>query len=130
MRIPAGVEEGGILRLRGQGQNGGDALIKVYIQQSSLFTRDGDNLIVKAPITLKEAVIGTSITIPLPSGTVSVKVPPYTSGDKVLRLKGKGVASKGDCMVHFNIILPSKPNKELSNFAQDWLDPTGNPRKF
>ena len=130
MRIPAGVEEGGTLRLRGQGQNGGDALIKVHIQPSTLFTRDNNNLIVKVPITLKEAVLGTKVTIPLPSGSVAVKVPPYTDAEKVLRLKGKGIGGKGDCMVHFNIILPPKTNKDLTNFAENWLDPTGNPRKF
>ncbi len=130
MRVPAGVEEGGTLRLRGQGQNGGDALIKVHITDGGIFTRDKKNLIVKVPITLKEAVLGTSVTIPLPSGTVSVKVPPYTSGDKVLRLKGKGVGGSGDCLVHFNIILPSKPNKDLTAFVSDWSDPTGNPRTF
>ena len=95
MRVPAGVDEGGTLRLRGQGQNGGDALIKVHIQPNSLFTKDGNNLIVKVPISLKEAILGTTITIPLPSGTVAVKVPPYTDAEKVLRLKGKGVSGKG-----------------------------------
>lgn len=130
MRVPAGVEDGGTLRLRGQGQNGGDALIKVHIQPSNLFTREGNNLLVKVPITLKEAILGTTVTIPLPSGSVAVKVPPYTDAEKVLRLKGKGVAGKGDCMVHFNIKLPSKNNKELTQFVEDWLDPTGNPRQF
>ncbi len=130
MRVPAGVEEDGTLRLRGQGHNGGDALIKVHIQPSSLFTRQGNNLIVKVPITLKEAIVGTTVTLPLPSGTVAIKVPPYTDADKTLRLKGKGIGGKGDCMVHFNIVLPPKTNKELTNFAENWSDPTGNPRKF
>jgi len=130
IKVPAGIEEGGTLRLRGQGQNGGDALIKVHIQPSSLFTREGNNLIVKVPITLKEAILGTTITLPLPSGTVAIKVPPYTDADKTLRLRGKGIGSKGDCLVHFNIVLPPKNNKDLTNFAQSWLDPTGNPRKF
>ena len=130
MRVPAGVDDGGTLRLRGQGQNGGDALIKVHISPDSIFKREGNNLIVKLPITLKEAVLGTTVTIPLPSGSVAVKVPPYTDADKTLRLKGKGVAGKGDCMVHFNIVLPPKNNKDLTNFAGNWLDPTGNPRKF
>ena len=130
MRVPAGVEENGTLRLRGQGQNGGDALIKVHIQPSNLFSREGNNLLVKVPITLKEAILGTTVTIPLPSGSVAVKVPPYTDAEKVLRLKGKGVAGKGDCMVHFNIILPPKTNKDLTQFAENWLDPTGNPRPF
>ena len=130
IRVPAGVEEGGTLRLRGQGQNGGDALIQIHVQENGLFIREGNNLSIKVPITLKEAILGTTLTLPLPSGTVAVKVPPYTSGDKVLRLKGKGIAGKGDCMVHFSIILPPKENKDLTNFTKQWLDPTGNPRKF
>lgn len=130
MRVPAGVDEGGTLRLRGQGQNGGDALIKIHIQPSTLFVREGNNLSVRIPLTLKEAVMGTSVTLPLPSGAVAVKVPAYTGGDKTLRLKGKGVANKGDCFVHFYIVLPPKENKDLSRFMKEWLDPTGNPRPF
>lgn len=130
MRVPAGVTEDAQLRLKGQGQNGGDALIKLHIESSSLFSREGNDLIVKVPLTLKEAVLGTKITLPLPAGAVVVKVPANTSGGKVLRLKGKGVAGKGDCLIHFNIILPDHPNRALTDFIENWTDPTQNPRKF
>jgi len=130
MRVPAGVTESAQLRLKGQGQNGGDALIKIHIEPSKLFTREDNDLIVKVPLTLKEAVLGTKITIPLPSGTVAVKVPENTSGGKVLRLKGKGVSGKGDCLIHFNIVLPERSNRPLTDFVKNWSDPTSNPRKF
>jgi len=130
MRVPAGVTEDAQLRLKGQGQNGGDALIKLHIESSSLFSREGNDLVVKVPLTLKEAVLGTKITLPLPSGSVVVKVPANTSGGKVLRLKGKGVAGKGDCLIHFSIILPDRTNRALTDFVENWTDPTQNPRKF
>ena len=130
MRVPAGVSEDSQLRLKGQGQGGGDALIKIHIEPSDLFSREGNDLIVRIPITLKEAVLGTKLTVPLPTGTVAVKVPENTSGGKVLRLKGKGVAGKGDCLIHFNIVLPERPNRSLRDFAENWSDPTPNPRKF
>ncbi|MBP5343743.1 MAG: J domain-containing protein [Alphaproteobacteria bacterium] len=130
MRVPAGVTEDAQLRLKGQGENGGDALIKLHIEPSVLFTREGNDLIIKVPLTLKEAVLGTKITLPLPAGPVVVKVPENTSGGKVLRLKNKGVTGKGDCLIHFSIVLPEKTNRALTDFVQNWSDPTPNPRKF
>ena len=122
MRIPAGVEEGGTLRLKGQGQNGGDALIKVHIEPSAHFTREGNNLIVKTSLSLKQAVLGTTLNLELPSGVIALKVPAFTSGDKVLRLKGKGVAGKGDCFVHFSILLPDRNRKSLTDFMNSFPD--------
>ena len=130
MRVPAGVVEDAQLRLKGQGQDGGDALIKLHIEPNSLFSREGNDVLITVPLTLKEAVLGTKITLPLPSGAVVVKVPENTSGGKILRLKGKGVPGKGDCLIHFNIVLPERSNRPLSDFVANWADPTPNPRKF
>lgn len=135
IKIPAGVNDEATLRLKGQGQPGytgtpGDALIKIKIQPSSLYTRDGNNVLLTVPITLKEAVVGTKITIPTPTGPVALKIPPYTSSGKTLRLKGKGVTGKGDLLVKLTVVLPETPDKELSDFIASWQDPTSNPRHF
>lgn len=132
VKIPAGVNDDAVLRLKGQGMSGrggnGDALIKIRVQKSSLYTREGNNLLMTVPLTLKEAVLGTKITLPTPSGTVALKVPPSTSSGKTLRLKGKGVAAKGDLLVKFTIQLPPHHNEELTAFMEKWKDPTPNPR--
>lgn len=129
MKIPAGVVDGAVLRLRNQGDNGGDALIRISIQKSALFTRDGDNVLASIPLTLKEAVLGVRLTIPTPFGPVAMRVPPYTGGGTTLRLKGKGVAGRGDLLVRFNIVLPTASDSALDRFMNNWDEPTRNPRR-
>ncbi|MDD3669610.1 MAG: DnaJ C-terminal domain-containing protein [Alphaproteobacteria bacterium] len=129
MKIPAGVVDGAVLRLRNQGDSGGDALIRIGIQKSALFTRDGDNVLATIPLTLKEAVLGAKITIPTPFGPVAMRVPPYTGGGTTLRLKGKGVAGRGDLLVRFNITLPAASDGALDRFMNNWDEPTRNPRR-
>jgi DnaJ-class molecular chaperone len=130
IKIPAGVTNDSTLRLKGQGEHGGDALIKIKVQESPLFKREGNNITLTVPITLKEAVLGTKITIPTPSGDVVMKVPPFSSSDKMMRLKGKGVSGKGDFLVKLSVVLPDRPNADLTTFIEKWHDPTPNPRKF
>lgn len=135
VKIPAGVQTDAVLRLKGQGELGygnkaGDALIKIKVQSDPLYSRDGNNVIMILPITLKEAVLGTKLTIPTPSGSVIMKIPPYVSSGETLRLKGKGVTGKGDLLVKLNIILPKKPDTALSDFINNWSDPTSRPRSF
>lgn len=128
IKIPAGVSDGATLRLKGQGQNGGDALIKIGVKKSTLFTREENNVILTLPLTLKEAILGTKLTIPTPSGKVAIKIPPASGSDKTLRLKGKGVTGKGDLLVKLSVVLPEK-STILSELA-DKLPPQKNPRPF
>ena len=79
----------------------------------------GDNLEMNMPISLKEAVLGTKIQVPTPSGPVMMKIPPMSGGDKTLRLKGKGVAGRGDLLLKLSILLP-KSDFELTNFIKNW----------
>ncbi len=134
VKIPAGITNESILRLKGQGEKGygtaGDALIKIIIQKSTLYTRTDDNLSVQVPISLKEAVLGAKITIPTPYGAVRMSIPPYSGSGKVLRLKGKGIKDKGDLLVTLNIVLPEKPDTALSNFIKSWDEPYQNLRHF
>lgn len=129
IKVPAGVSSDSTLRLKGQGEAGGDALVKIKVQDSSLYTREGDNISMTVPITLTEAVQGAKVTIPTPSGVVAVKVPSFSSSGKTLRLKGKGVSGKGDFLVHLSIVLPEK-DEDLSDFVARWHDRTPNPRRY
>ncbi len=115
VKIPAGIESGKKIRLRGQGNTGfdggprGDLLIKVKVSPHPTYSRKGMNLIVTVPITLGEAVHGAKIDLPTPHGTITVKVPPGAASGKALRLKGMGIKGKdltGDLIATLQIVLP------------------------
>jgi DnaJ-class molecular chaperone len=131
VKIPPGVKEGQQIRLRGQGAPGerggppGDVLITVSIAPHALFTRDGRDLRLDLPITLKEAVLGGKIPVPTLSGTVTLTVPPNSNSGAVMRLKGKGLAASGkdaagDLYVKLVVTLPEKPDAKLEAFAKSW----------
>lgn len=135
IKVPAGVTDDAVLRLKGQGALGynnknGDALIKIKVQNSSIYTREGDNVFLTLPISLKEAVLGAKLSVSTPYGPVMLKIPPYSSGDKLMRLKGKGVKDKGDLMVKLSIVLPEKENEELTMFMENWQEPVQKIRSF
>ena len=116
VRIPAGVNDGGKVRLRGQGGHSpgleaGDLVLTVRVAEHPLFRREGDDLHLTLPITISEAWKGAAIRVPTPQGEVSLKIPARVQGGGKLRLKGKGVpkrdGGKGDLIVHVQIRLPT-----------------------
>lgn len=138
--IPAGINDGQTIRLKGQGGPGpgghaGDALIEVKIRPHPTFRREGRDIYAEVPITLSEAVLGGKIQVPTVHGPVSMTVPKWTNGGARMRLKGKGVpATKtepaGDQYVIFEVVLPKTPDKELEDFVKGWAEKKPyNPRK-
>jgi DnaJ-class molecular chaperone len=133
--IPPGTEDGLTLRLKGQGLPGlggpaGDAFIEIKVEPHPLFTRQGNDIHLELPVTLPEAVLGASITVPTIDGKVSVKVPPGSNTGSVLRLRGKGVprakgAERGDQYVKLKVVLPDKPERELTEFVERWAKKNG-----
>ena len=121
--IPAGLSDGQVLRLRGQGETGpggaGDVLVEVAVQPHHLFTRKGDDIHLEVPVTLAEAVLGARITVPTLTGRVWVAVPAGANTGTVLRLKGKGVKG-GDQYVTLRLVLPDRIDDELAGFVRDW----------
>lgn len=125
--IPAGVEEGAKIRLRGKGQPSptghepGDLILLLHIAPHSHIRRAGQNLLLDLPITLSEAVNGAKVDVPTPSGTITLTIPAGSSSGRRLRLKGQGVAnrdgSKGDMLVDLMIKLPEAINDE----EREWL---------
>jgi len=128
--VPAGVGDGQILRLKGQGAPGigggpaGDALIEIRVAPHPVFRRDGDDIHVDLPVSLAEAVLGGRITVPTPSGDVAMTVPAGSNTGSVLRLRGKGVAradgTHGDEYVTLKVVLPEGRNEDLAAFLRDW----------
>ncbi len=130
VRIPAGTRDGQTLRLRGKGGPGigkggpGDAYVEVTVRPHRIFSRDGDDIRVELPISLSEAVLGGKVTVPTPTGSVTMTVPKWSNTGAVLRLKGKGVTraggGSGDELVSLKIVLPEKPDAELESFIAKW----------
>ncbi len=124
LNIPEGTQHGTILRLKGKGQAGqhggppGDAKIDITVRSHKFFTRDGDIIRLDLPISLKEAVQGAKVTVPTPTGSVSVKVPKGSSSGKTLRLKGKGV-SGGDLFAKLQIMLPEASLPALEGYLSE-----------
>tara|TARA_R110002111_G_scaffold2705_4_gene17993 strand:+ start:97791 stop:98711 length:921 start_codon:yes stop_codon:yes gene_type:complete len=123
IKIPAGVDNGSVIRLSGQGGPGihggpaGDLLITMKVGSHPYFKRDGSNLILEVPISLAEAALGAKVDVPtLSEGEVTVTIPPGTSSGAKLRLRGKGIIDQKtkqprDQICSIKVVAP----KELSD---------------
>jgi DnaJ-class molecular chaperone len=137
--IPPGVEDRQILRLRAKGapspgEGGpGDALVQIVIKPHRSFTREGDDIHVELPITVKGAALGGEVRAPTTTGSVLLKIPKRSNTGDVLRLRGKGVKKRdgaGDELVKLKIMMPTEPEPELEAFLAGWRpSPTYDPRK-
>lgn len=122
VKIPAGIEDGKTIRLRGQGEpsplggEAGDLLLKIRVEAHPHFHRRGQNLYVKLPVSLGEAAAGAKVDVPTPRGTVSLRVPPGSSTGTKLRIKGHGVGpdrdSSGDLFAEVQVMLPAHLDDE------------------
>lgn len=126
VKIPAGMQSGQTLRLKGLGGAGvnggenGDVLITVNVEDHPYFKSDNLNILLDLPISVVEAIKGAKITVPTISGKVAVKVPPMSSSGEKLRLKGKGIKAKsgqGDEIINLQIILPKDKSAGLTEAA-------------
>ena len=120
VKVPAGVADGGKLRLRGQGGGGdppGDIILTIKLAPHPRLKRDGANLLMTVPVTALEAVRGGAIDIPTPTGPVSLKLKPGSQNGQTLRLRGKGFAAAGsepgDLLVTLDVRLPAAPDPAL-----------------
>jgi DnaJ-class molecular chaperone len=123
VKLPKGVEDGQTIRLKGQGEPSpfggkpGDALVKIRFRKNARYRVEGRDLHSDLPVELRDAVLGAKVAAETPSGKVAVAIPPWSSSDKVLRLKGRGLPHKtagdGDLYVHVRVMLPEKGDPEL-----------------
>ena len=113
--IPAGVENGKVMRLRGLGHAGrsggaaGDIMLTIKIRPDERFTVEGHNVKVRVPVALETAVLGGPVRVPTLTGEVEMQLPAMTSSGKVFRLRGKGIGSgnsQGDLLASMDIVLP------------------------
>jgi DnaJ-class molecular chaperone len=129
LKLPAGLDTGTQMRLAGKGEAGpagaGDATVTIEVKPHPHFCRDGHDIRLDLPVTLKEAVLGAKIRVPTVDGPVTLSVPAGSTSGKVLRLKGKGFSKKdgtrGDQLVALAIDLPAD-DTALQAFAESWED--------
>jgi DnaJ-class molecular chaperone len=124
VQIPPGTETGQTLRLKGQGMQGtggapnGDAFVEVVVKTHPQFTREGYDVLIEMPISLYEAVLGATITVPTIDGKVALKIPADSNSGTQLRLKGRGIRNpksdhRGDQYVRLVVSLPKSVDSDL-----------------
>ena len=144
LKLPAGVEDGTIMRLKDKGHPGmggnGDGIVMVEVGSHPFFRREGDNIRMDLPITLDEAVRGAKVKCPTVDGAVMLTIRPGSSGGTVLRLAGKvwskkngklidGKPERGDQLVSLEIQLPADL-ADLEQRLENWVDPARPREKF
>ena len=123
VRVPAGVEDGQRIRVKGRGAAGraggpaGDLYVTVHAAAHRLFGRRGRNLTLVAPVTFAEAALGSTVTVPTLDGPVTLRIPAGTSSGKTFRVKGRGVPGQGrngpgDLLVTAEVAVPTKLSDE------------------
>jgi molecular chaperone DnaJ len=141
VRIPAGVNDGQRIRLKGKGTAGerggppGDLIVLVHVRPHQLFGRSSDNLTLTLPVTFPEAALGAEVKVPtLDGSTVTLRLPPGTTSGRVLRVRGKGVTrrdgTKGDLLVTVDVAVPQKVSGKAKEALEAYRDATAseNPR--
>ena len=134
--IPAGIDHGQTIPLRGQGNAGknggpaGDLLITVMVRPHELFRRDGTDVFCEAPITFTQAVLGAELEIPTIDGKVKYSIPEGTQTGTVFRLKGKGIPvlngrGRGDQYVTVTIETPRNLNREQKDALRKFSEALG-----
>ncbi|MGO9133716.1 MAG: DnaJ C-terminal domain-containing protein [Methylovirgula sp.] len=128
--VPAGIEDGKQIRLKGQGHPSpyggepGDALVTIKIARHAYLRVDGRDLRLDLPLTLYEAVLGGKVEVPTLDGAVELNVPAGSNGGRTLRLRGKGLpnpgGTPGDLLVTLRIMLPDEPDADLISLMREW----------
>ncbi len=137
VRIPQGIQDGSQLRVAGEGEPGdnggprGDLFCVIHVEEHSLFTRDGDDLICRLPVHYSQVALGAEVDVPTLEGTVSIKIPAGTQSGKILRLRGKGMPSvygrsKGDMLVRIAVETPRKLTSRQKELLTELAETEGN----
>ena len=143
VKVPAGVDNGSVIRLRGRGGPGaagapdGDLLVQVSVEPHKFFKRSNMDLILEVPLLFTEAAVGASIRIPTLTKSVTLKIPSGTPSGKTFKIRGEGIAPQGrrsgDLYVKVFIIPPTNlsrsAKKHLEKF-RDQFESGDSPRKY
>lgn len=136
VKIPAGIDDGQSIQLRGQGNAGsnggpsGDVIVTIGIRPHPIFTRDGNNVICEIPISFPQAALGDTLQVPTIDGKVEYTIPEGTQTGTVFRLRGKGIqnvngrGARGDQYVRVNIEVPTRLTEHQKKLLRDFESST------
>ena len=134
VKIPAGVDTGSQLRLRGEGEAGtasrGDLFVIIEVRPNSVFERHENDLVVQVTISMAKAVLGGEVEVPTLDGKVEMKIPVGTQSGKVFRLKDKGIPDvhtrlPGDELVRVNVEIPRNLNAQQRRLMEEFAVASG-----
>ena len=134
--IPAGIDDGQSISMRGQGHAGvngggnGDLFIKVTVLPHEFFTRDGNAVFYEMPISFVQAALGAEVEVPTLDGKVKYTIPEGTQTDAVFRLRGKGIPNlrgggRGDQFVTVNVVTPTDLSEEQKELLRKFGELSG-----
>jgi len=136
IKIPAGVDNGSVLPLRGEGNVGpnngqtGDLFVYITVREDLIFKRNGDDVYYELPITYAQAAMGDNIVVPTIDTKIKLKIPEGTQNGKVFRLKGKGIPNvnghgRGDQYITVKVEVPRKLTHEQKEILRKYAEATG-----
>lgn len=136
VKIPAGVDEGSRLKLRGEGAAGlnggpaGDLYVVINVREHPLFARNGNDIVCEVPVSFPQVALGDEIEVPTLKGTVKMKIAAGTQSGSIFRLRGKGVPDirgygRGDQLVRVNVETPRKLTQKQRQVLQEFARATG-----
>ena len=131
VNVPAGINAGQQIRLKGKGGRGiqggenGDLYLEIIITPHDFFKRDGNDIHLDVPLSFIDVTLGTSIIVPTVYGDVEVKIPEGSQPNAILRLKGRGIkdmrkGTPGDMYLHLNVETQTKLSKEQRKILEDY----------
>lgn len=132
-KIPAGVQDGAKIRVRGKGAPGeagaGDLYITINVAPHSVFARRDDNLLITLPVTFPEAALGADVAVPTLAGDeVTLRLPAGTANGKTLRIKGRGITRKdgsaGDLLVTIEVTVPQRIDGKAKKALESYWEET------
>ena len=131
-RVPAGVNDGAKIRVKGKGSKGdagpGDLFILLHVKPHAVFSRKGENIALTVPVTFTEAALGGDIKVPTLTGDeVTLRIAPGTSNGRVLRVKGRGITkgtTVGDLLVTIEVQVPQRVEGEALDALKKYAEAT------
>lgn len=133
VRIPAGVDTGNRLRVRGEGEGGlnggpnGDLYVVVQVENDDTFTREGQNLLISREVSFVQAALGDKIKVPTLDEDITVDVPKGTQSGEVFRIAGKGLPypgrqNSGDLLVEIKVWTPTRLNARQEELLREFAE--------
>jgi molecular chaperone DnaJ len=134
VKVPAGVDTGSHLRVRGEGESGpagnGDLYVIIEVEPHAVFQRHNNDILTETSVSLSKAILGSEIEVPTLHGKAKMKIPPGTQSHTVFRLKEKGVPDLhsnaiGDELVKVNVEIPARLNAQQRRIIEDFAAASG-----